>query len=294
MRDPLKDDITYVAARLDVPTRDLSGLIREGRRLKWGRRLAVTASGVLVIAGVMVLDNPARVDGGANSRVVGSDADDSTVSTAASSSSTPSGKRDWVRASEGPISTGGYVFSELRLGFAATNDTAAGPSYATLTGRIDFEDGFPGVKICTWRIWDGQDRLIGSAEHPFSALGPSTGLIKDRIDVTGVPSRVGITCSEDRLDDPSGAFSFTEIAVSRSANQGVDFDVSFIYEWEGLGVPSPQECVTTLYGPSGRRLFSTEQRFSAGQGPARSAFGIDAPTDADRPESAEIECQPFR
>jgi hypothetical protein len=198
----------------------------------------------------------------------------------------------WINASpEGPITTGGYVFSDLELRTGPQADPAEESTRVILRGRIGFVDGYPGVRLCTWTVFDRRGDEIGAATSEFSAAGESLGTIKDRIDVDGTPHRVDIECSNERLDNPNGRFSFSNIQVTRAPTQWPEFEVSFRYRWQGRGEPSFQNCEITVYDGDDVVLEKVMQDFSTSGRQGRSSFRI-VRASGD-PARATISCTPL-
>lgn len=196
----------------------------------------------------------------------------------------------WIDAARGPISTGGYVFSDLELRTAPQADPAEESDRVILRGRIGFVDGYPGVRLCTWAVFDRRGDEIGAATNEFLAAGPSSGLIKDRIDVDGTPHRVGIECSEERLDNPDGRFVFTDIEVENVPSRN-EFEVTTRYKWQGKGDPSAQTCEITVYEDEGEVLESAKQTMVANRHKGRLTFRV-VRASGD-PARATIACTPL-
>lgn len=197
----------------------------------------------------------------------------------------------WIDAApEGPISTGGYVFSDLELRTAPQTDSAEEFGRTVLRGRIGFVDGYPGMRLCTWTVFDRRGDEIGDATNQFSAAGPSSGIIKDRIDVDGTPHRVDIECSEERLDNPDGRFVFTDIEVENVPSRN-EFEVTTRYEWQGKGDPSAQTCEITVYEDEGEVLESAKQNVVVSRHKGRLTFRV--VRASGNPARATITCTPL-
>lgn len=200
-----------------------------------------------------------------------------------------------IEASDAPISTGGYVFSDL---FFQT-DRSFDPSRTeriSLHGGIGFEVGFPGTKTCTWEVLDAGGSVIGSATNEFTAQGPSEGMIKDTLVINGEPARIAIDCGGDRLDDPSGHFEFSDVQpIRHDAQRELNrISVQFTFRWVGGAQPSPQSCDIAVYAEDGSLILEGERGFSSKTpGPKRSEFAMGEGQNMKEPATATISCHPI-
>lgn len=203
----------------------------------------------------------------------------------------------WTHLGQPAIETQGYTFSDLELKFTpAGNDQH--PSRVELKGRIGWTDGFPGRRNCTFEFYDSKDNLVGSARSTFMAAEPTSGLIRDGDDVSGVPHRVDIDCSSERLDNPDGFFRFGAVSIQPDATSSDKdrFIARASYTWRGEGEPSPQKCTLSLFDPQGRRLFDVRSGLISADGaPHFIVFRFAPPRGtAEEMSDGQIECHPIR
>lgn len=202
--------------------------------------------------------------------------------------------RGWKDASDEPIATGGYVFSNLQVRLAPQVDPSATLDRAVIRGDIGFVDGYPGKKVCTWEVVDADGDVIGSATSEFMAAGPSSGMIKDRVDVGGEPESVRVFCGDERLDDPQGHFEFgaAKIETTADGDDRENLTVRAPATWIGQGDPTPQRCLVSLLDESGQVLMEEERGYtSVGRKPKNAVFRIQAARSVrQRAVDAQIEC----
>lgn len=263
---------------------DLAAVLARARRVRLYRNVGVAASAVALLA----------VSGLAFSAVTrSSDSRPIVVSTGTHVDPQPT---RWVPASDGPIRTDGFIFRDLEMRIAPQVDPTATLRRLVLRGRIDFADGFPGKKMCTWDVLDAEGRVIGSATSSFLAAGPVSGLIKDRIDFDGEPTSVDIQCGGPRLDDPDGRMVISDISLeagysSSTGAEGAGLLVRFRYAWEGEGDPVPLLCDVEVFDSEGRFLARTTKRLvAAGKGPNNTWFHLKELDMDQGPDSATIDC----
>jgi len=191
----------------------------------------------------------------------------------------------------------GYAFDHLRV----TREADPGrPEHA----RIHFAprwagQEYPGTRACTWTVTDSRGNVLGQATSNLTSIGATSDDIYTDMDIPRgtSPQNVSVSCG-DRLDDPSGSYAISGISVSQpSLTYGSDLDVFFDYQWNGSGLPTPQNCDIAINDSSGNTLFTSNRGFfGAGTEPRTSSFSVEAPPEAkDRlseASSAAISCAP--
>lgn len=219
----------------------------------------------------------------------------------------PSVDMSWKDASGAPIVTGGYVFRDLEVRLAPQVAASPPTEYrAVVRGEVSFEDGYPGRRSCTWDVLDGNGTVIGSATSDFTAAGPSSGTLKDRIDVIGTPEEVRVSCLQEPLDDPSVEIVISNVRVhtSESSERVRAFgeravEVVFDYRWTEGGDPPPQRCLVVVRDHSGATLMeegTTLVHASREREQGTEFFVLTPPDDIDLEDvgSAEMTCSPAR
>lgn len=209
-------------------------------------------------------------------------------------------RHDWTDVSQESIETGGYVFSNIEMRTAPQVDASTDLERVVIRGDIGWSNGFPGKRECSFRVYDDKGEVIGTAAGSFMAPAPTSGIIKDRIDVSGRPRGINISCADVRLDDPSGHFSFGDVSIedgnAREPTGEQELVAVVRYTWQGRGDPSPQSCTITARDRSGDYLFERTVGLIAMDGePHRTRFRFLAPEWArTRVEQADINCRALR
>ena len=199
-----------------------------------------------------------------------------------------------ISASDGPISTGGYLFKDLYFMAGGHYDPTSGTDHISLHGYFGPEDAFPGQKICTWTVYDAGGDEIGSARGAFTAQVRGRGTIKDTLVVTGWPHRIAIDCSGERLDNPSGHFNIWRVKPSQEDPPSNEIVVHFRYDWVGGGKPSPQMCEISVFAGDGSLILRSENGFTAMDPSAHPGeFRVGRNRSDKEPSSADISCLPI-
>ena len=202
----------------------------------------------------------------------------------------------WTSLSQPPIRTGGYIFNDITMKFRSSYDDPLAGRVA-VSGEIWFDSGLPGTRECRFDLYDHRGELAGGATKKMLVAAPGPAVLIDSLDVTGVPDRLDVACSEKRLDDPDGQFTFGTITLEPDPGRGDRaFRAKSRYTWRGEGSPPPQRCTLLLLGPAGRTLLEVKGGLIAADGrPGFIEFGFELSEDMeDRLEDAEVECRPIR
>ncbi len=213
----------------------------------------------------------------------------------------PDGDSEGLRPSSPMKSfeTGGYVFSNVEVHLAPQHDSTSNLERAVISGDVGWNSGFPGKRMCTWQVLDSAGAVIGSTVGEFTAAEPFSGVIKDRVDVSGEPRGIEIDCAAQRLDDPEGEFIFGDVTIEKSIRREPGGEREFIaratYSWEGTADPTPQTCIIKVQDARGDMLFEVQQGLLASDRASRVAnFRFVAPDWAsDDVAEANIDCDPI-
>lgn len=201
----------------------------------------------------------------------------------------------WTPLSQEPIRTHGYIFKNLRARFTRN---AGDPSAGTVAvrGHIGFEAGFAGQRECRFEIYDHHDELVASATKSFLAMERGPGVLIDSMDVRGVPNRLDVSCSQQRLDDPTNRIELGPVKIEKQRGTERRFSASARFSWERDATTSAQKCTLTIFDAAGEVLKKVKHGLLSREGTASRILTIDftAPRGKeDEVTSAEITCGPM-
>jgi hypothetical protein len=189
-----------------------------------------------------------------------------------------------------------YGFDGLRVTREQDPNTGRSEQARVTFAPRWMSDDFPGTRPCTWTVRDGEGTVLAQATANLTAMAPTTSDVYKEMDIPSgsMPASASVVCGE-RLDDPSGSYSISNIRLSQPSRLGADIDVSFNHTWNGSGLPTPQTCVITITDSGGNAMFSNKRGFfAAGTEPQEGAFPVEAPPEAKQrlseADSASISC----
>jgi hypothetical protein len=259
-------------------------LWRRGRRRLWRRRAVASATLLgLGFTGVVVQDLGGR---GPIDPARRKPAPQFAPSTSPSPSE-PEGQ-PWTPV-PGLLETGGYFFEHLEFRVERDSSRSA-PARVAVRGDVGWVDGFPGTRMCRWRVLDAHGEIIGSANGEFVAMGPSTGVLKDRIDVDGAPVGVEVSCSSERVDPVGGQLRVSDVRVEDGPRSGY-VDVAFRYDRVDGSGPSPQLCEVEVRDASGASVGSSQATFHGRAGPGSERFPVDVAVSSNGGLTATVSCE---
>ncbi|MGH2749267.1 MAG: hypothetical protein ACRDK3_00055 [Actinomycetota bacterium] len=203
-------------------------------------------------------------------------------------------------SSEGTQTLLNYTFSDIEVGDSVdpvSGETRQGIAEVAFTYGWA-SNAFPGWHRCTFVVRDQDGSAVGEKSHEFAGLNPGDRS-ETTVDIVGDPARADISCSTDRLDDPSGRYEFSNVRVTSSAfqvSEGQEYDVRFDVQWIGASaLPAPSECEVALYGSDGNVLFRVQSVVGgAGRLKENGRLRVIPPPSVDEePTDARIACRAF-
>ncbi len=203
-----------------------------------------------------------------------------------------------VGGSQPAADSGGsaYVFENAAI---VENTKGADSDSVTVSWDVRWQDAeFPGVRQCTWRLFDASGAALEPHSDHFVSMTPEVHGMSMNIQAQGSPATVAIECDE-RLDtgDPY-AYVFTNIEPVPPSGEDETWAVRYDAVWEGGAVSGPTTCVAKLLGPSGGEVAAQSVNIFASDGSVHGSHVIMGPGAAGltpvQVASASIDdCSPF-
>lgn len=205
-------------------------------------------------------------------------------------------------------SSNGYELSEFSIQHLSPVEDPDSTTLARIHYGVAWpEDHYPGARRCKFTLYGSDDTELGSTNEVLEEIGPQASGYFTDVDVDTTAGWLAISCEPERIDDPDGRFSFSDIKLVRDNYQGgyVEGQVSegdaasqlkvvATRAWDGGALPAWQSCVVRLLGRSGDVLLAQEFTMHADGTERREGirtFRDDPGLDAA--ERAEIECTPI-
>lgn len=161
---------------------------------------------------------------------------------------------------------------------------------------------FPGDRECTFSVFAEDGSLIDTATAEYTDVDPhprdATFEIRSPIEQGTKPDHVDASCSQIRLDDPTGHYVFDNVRVERDNYMTTDqrsFEMVYDDRWVGAGEPTTLACSLSARGKTGAPLFTWDFNFNDPAGVSTDhelPIVLDSPEPVD-PIAARVSCTPL-